>query len=367
MSSKQISLAIIDTIGAKAGMDEYNRRLAHALACADVPTTVFGTFSAPPRHEKYFSDKFIRGPLGYLKHRIERYRALRALSQRSFSHVLIHIFRMDDSALRLLRSVRRMGCKPILLWHDIEPLVQRPSAVPKLRLEADDILLVHNSFSAEELRTRLPQGFPVHIIPHGHFIPSGNTSIDRQQARQKLGVPSDAFCPLFFGMLKQSKGLDVLIHAFKDLPVSFHLLVAGRRRDVDVSMLRQLEQLKNDSRCTLHIGYLPVKEMEYWFAASDVVVIPYRRIYQSGVAIQAISRCKPVVLSDIRPHQDWLAEGLPALLFKDGQPEDLRRVLLEMASSHEQNRERADKALSYLRTHHDWSLVAEKIKSLIAV
>lgn len=367
MNSKQMSLAIIDTIGAKAGMDEYNRRLADALAYADVPTTVFGTYSAPPRHEKYFSDKIIRGPVGYLNHRIERYRALRALSKRSFSHVLIHIFRLDDSALRLLRSVRRMGCIPILLWHDIEPLVQRPSAVPQLRLEADDILLVHNSFSAQELRTQLPQGFPVHIIPHGHFIPSGNTSMDRHQARQKLGVPSNAFCPLFFGMLKQSKGLDVLINAFQDLPANFHLLVAGRQRDVDLSLVRQLEQWKNNSRCTLHVGYLPVNEMEYWFAASDIVVIPYRRIYQSGVAIQAISRCKPVVLSDIRPHQDWLADGLPALLFKDGQPEDLRRVLLDMASSPEQNRERADSALSYLRMRHDWSLVAEKIKSLMAV
>lgn len=95
-------------------------------------------------------------------------------------------------------------------------------------------------------------------------------------ARKKLDVPADRKTALFFGFIRDYKGLDILIDAFKELDDSYHLLVAGEVYGDFKKYEEQISRLGLAGRILLHVKYIPETEIPLYFSASDVCVLPYR-------------------------------------------------------------------------------------------
>jgi glycosyltransferase involved in cell wall biosynthesis len=77
----------------------------------------------------------------------------------------------------------------------------------------------------------------------------------------------------------------------------------------------------------LKADYIPDEETEVYFKAADVLILPYKEIYQSGVLFLAHSFGLPVIASDVGSLKDDIVEGKTGFLFHPEDSSDLARAL----------------------------------------
>lgn len=144
------------------------------------------------------------------------------------------------------------------------------------------------------------------VIPHGSYAGWYRDEVSRDDARARLGLPADARVLLAFGQIRPYKALAPLLHAVRALHrPDVHLVIAGRPSDPTTG--DQLERLVGelaDPRLHLHLGHVPDDEVQLYFRACDLVVLPYRRILTSGAAVLALTFGRGLVV----PRLGCLAE-----------------------------------------------------------
>ncbi len=137
------------------------------------------------------------------------------------------------------------------------------------------------------------------------------TSLTRAEARRKLGLGENEKVILSFGRIDEYKGLDLLIAAFDELTLAeMRLVVAGpfgdsnyRRRILDA-----MSRARRTVQISLHEGFVPNEEGEVFFKAADVLCLPYRNIYQSGLVFLAPRFGLPIVSTNVGSMSEFIAE-----------------------------------------------------------
>ncbi len=143
---------------------------------------------------------------------------------------------------------------------------------------------------------------PGFVIPHGLY--RGEYPMDRNlDHRRTLDIAADAKVVLFFGMIRKYKNVPGLIRVFRGLSDSDAVLcIAGKLLNDCGPSVR--DAAGNDPRVRLHTQHVPAQEVQNYFGAADLVVLPYREILNSGTALLALSFDKPVLV----PRQGAMAE-----------------------------------------------------------
>jgi len=135
--------------------------------------------------------------------------------------------------------------------------------------------------------------------------------IDKQEARKKLNVLADEKTLLFFGLIREYKGLDLLLEAMADERIKemkIKLLVAGEFYEDKKLYTDIIEKHNLQSSIVLFDKFIPNEEVKYYFSAADLLTLPYRSATQSGVTQVAFQFEKPTLvtnvggLSEIIPH-----------------------------------------------------------------
>jgi beta-1,4-mannosyltransferase len=221
----------------------------------------------------------------------------------------------------LLASFQRAGGCVAYTAHNLEPH-ETPTA-PELKalgtiIRVADILHAHDRATADELARRFGRRERVAVIPHGHYLSTYPNEITRAHARAALQLPQDAFVYMSIGLLRPYKGLEELLPAFRSLDDSrARLLVAGKA--ADVAYADSLAALAgHDSRIRIEPRFVPGDELQIYFNAADVVVLPYRQITTSGAAILAFSFGAPVVAPAIGAFPQLLTAER-GMLYKPGE------------------------------------------------
>lgn len=152
---------------------------------------------------------------------------------------------------------------------------------------------------------------PALFAPHPLFENFGSR-IDRGEACIRLGLDAAAGYVLFFGLVREYKGLDLLLDAWARLrregkTAGRKLIVAGEFYAPKEPYLRQIETLGLSDEVILRDRFIPDDEVKYYFSAADFVVQPYRSATQSGVTQIAYQFCVPMVVTDV----GGLAEIVP--------------------------------------------------------
>lgn len=136
----------------------------------------------------------------------------------------------------------------------------------------------------------------VHEIPHGNYEPTVASPQSRVDARAALGLSADARVFVVFGALRAYKGVEELVEAFVRLEdASARLVVAGRVTDVELSKFLE-RACTRDDRLLVLSRFLADAELQTLLRAADAVVLPYRRVLNSGSAILALTLGRPVLL-----------------------------------------------------------------------
>ena len=195
-----------------------------------------------------------------------------------------------------------------------------------------DKILTHNQYSSNIFQKHYALlKSPIDIIPHGNYLPFLNIEKDKFVARDYLGIPKEKKVLLFFGMIKEVKGLEVLLNSLKYIikknPDVF-LIIAGRVWENDFSKYQKIiDDYNLQDYCLIHNKFIPQVDVDYYYGAADLVVLPYKRIYQSGVLMMSMSYQKAVLVSDLPPLLDIVNDRETGFVFKSEDSVDLSNKL----------------------------------------
>ncbi len=168
------------------------------------------------------------------------------------------------------------------------------------------------------------------VVPHGNYIGCYPEPSTREDARRALGFAPSHILLLCFGQLRAYKGAEDLLHAFHALPdPRLRLVVAGRPpSDADAKHLRAVGRRLRDPRIHLDLRHIRDEDVGTLFSACDFVVLPYRALLTSGVAILGISFGRALIVPRLGCLAD-LEEAGCAIFYDPGVPDALQHAVEE--------------------------------------
>src|SRR6266576_936588 len=204
----------------------------------------------------------------------------------------------------------------------------------KVQYSLCDHIFVHTDGMKSEMTSefRIPES-KVSVIPFGinNTVPS--TSLSSAEAKRQLGTSEGDKALLFFGNIAPYKGLEYLISAFAELlnkDRSYRLIIVGKPKGSE-GYWNQIHQgiarIGIRDRVTERIEYIPDDETELYFKAADVLILPYRRVFQSGVLFLGYSFGLPAIVSNVGALKEEIIEGQTGFVFKPQNPSDLAKVI----------------------------------------
>jgi glycosyltransferase involved in cell wall biosynthesis len=161
------------------------------------------------------------------------------------------------------------------------------------------------------------------------------TKMDREKALDALGLGSsfNHKILLFFGIIRDYKGLDLLIDALELLDDSYELIIAG---EVYGSFAKYEEQILNKGltgRVRLFNQYIDDEQVTTFFSAADVCVLPYRSATQSGIISIAKYFEIPVIATNVGGLKESFEHKKTGLIIKDVSPEAIKNGIEEFFES----------------------------------
>lgn len=207
----------------------------------------------------------------------------------------------------------------------------------------------------------------VFVVPHGVIAVPVAAPVGREEARRVLGLAADARVALLFGNLRPYKGADVLMEAARIARVSLpdlRVVIAGEIWRDCPNPRDQASVAGVADIVTVRPGFVPDGEIAALFAASDVVVLPYRHFDgQSGAATLALSAGRALVVSD--------AGGLPNLVRDEravvqaGDTQALARALVAVLAD-DAFRTKLEADSRRVRASLSWERIAEATVAVYA-
>jgi glycosyltransferase involved in cell wall biosynthesis len=208
----------------------------------------------------------------------------------------------------------------------------------------------------------------VTIIRHPINNAFPDTALTPSEAKQKLDLRDEEKAILFFGRIRAYKGIEYLLDAFRLLLAKrpdCRLILAGEPKKGSEEYLDEIQQrIENDFKpgeIIPRIQFIPDNEMEVYLKAADVLVLPYKEIFQSGVLFLAYSYGLPVVATDVGSFREEIVEGDTGFLCKPGDVADLAGTLEKYFASdlYRALATRRRAIREYALRVHSWDSVAE--------
>lgn len=286
----------------------------------------------------------------------------------------------DRTLLALYYKV--LGKKVVLTAHNVnagkrdsnDSLLNRSTLRIQYRLA--DHIFVHT----EQMKTELLHDFAVRpekvtVIPFGINNAVPCTELTAADAKQRLGLKNSDRAILFFGNIGPYKGLDQLVAAFQAISArnaEYRLIIAGKHRTGAESYVDHIREATssdvNRGRVIPRIEHIPDSEVETYFKAADVLVLPYTHVFQSGVMFLGYSFGLPVIATNVGSLRDDIMEGRTGFLCKPSDPVDLANTIEAYFESDlfKNLSSRRQEIRNYANERHSWDVVGERTRDVYA-
>lgn len=263
-----------------------------------------------------------------------------AIAEPKIFHILWNNKFLSFDRTLLMLYYRLLGKTIVLTVHNVnagrrdsnDTILNRLTL--RIQYQLSDHIFVHT----EQMKRELSEEFRVRdervtVIPFGINNAVPNTRLTPSEARQKLGIRDEEKTLLFFGHITPYKGLEFLIGAFHQILTrhdNYRLIIAGRPKECEKYWSTIREAIGEDvrkGRVLLKDEFIPDEETEIYFKAADVLALPYRHVYQSGVLFLGYSFGLPVLAADVGALKDEIIEGRTGFVFRAEDPVDLARTI----------------------------------------
>ena len=168
-----------------------------------------------------------------------------------------------------------------------------------------------------------------------HPIAFKDQPYKKELARNKLKI-NNAKVILFFGFIRSYKGLDVLIRANQQLSDNlkdYKIIVCGECYEDENIYIDMISKFSKNNEIKWINRYISEDSASMYFAASDVIVLPYKSASQSGVIPLSYSYERPVIVSDIPGISEMVDNKKTGFLFNNGDAYDLSEKIIDFYKS----------------------------------
>lgn len=345
----------------------YDRALCAALAAAGADVELVTTrfpYGPVPAPEGYAVNELFYPLASRRQDEDARRRALRLLE-----HV---------PGMRRLRAHARLADVVHLQWAGV-PALDRHLLPPRPRvftmhdplpqgghrrrawlalLERMDAVIVHSASGVESLAAAGLERARLNRIPHGVFEHLARQPDEWPLPAELAGAEGPVI--LCFGLVRPYKGVDVLLEAFRELEGAELWIVGMPRMD-----LAEYERMAAACRGRVRFvsRFITDPEIPAYFRRADLVVLPYRRIEQSGVLYTALAFAKPILASAVGGFTEVGAKGAIRLV-EAGDPDQLASALSDLIADPSAREALAAAAANAASGEYSWAAIAERTLEL---
>ena len=160
---------------------------------------------------------------------------------------------------------------------------------------------------------------PHAVLPHPIYTHFG-AKLPREEAERRLALPAGRRTLLFFGLIREYKGLDILLQAFDLLDERYQLVIAGE----PYGSFDKYQKLIDGGRAPqdVHVfpNYIRDDEVKDYFSAADLAVLPYRSATQSGISSVACHFIVPMVVTDVGGLRETVGARNTGIVCENGTP-----------------------------------------------
>jgi D-inositol-3-phosphate glycosyltransferase len=235
----------------------------------------------------------------------------------------------------------------------------------QLMYMAMDNIIVHTNKMKMELTKQFGiDSKKITVIPHGINSAVPKTDLTKSEARRSLGLDANDKVLLLFGNINPYKGieyallaLDILKKKYSGLKLIIAGLIDSESYWSEIERVIDSKGLKKD--LLEELRFIPDEEIEVFFKAADLMVLPYRDIFQSGVLFLSFSFGLPVVATDVGSLKEAVMDSGAGAVCRPYDPEDLsEKIDLYFQSELYRNQEDSrKKIIDYAMEKYSWKTI----------
>lgn len=227
--------------------------------------------------------------------------------------------------------------KVLFMCHNVFPHERFPldKWLTKIALKNGDFFTVHAKSDSDDLLSILPNA-KVSVTVHPAYNFFKKEDLKRDEARKILAIQPDENVLLFFGLVREYKGLKYLLKALHEIKKSdrnnsrkIRLLIAGDFAGERNAYDKMIDELEIGEMIDITDGHIPIGEVAKFFVAADLVVLPYESATQSGVIQVAYSFEKPVLATRVGGLPDVVVDGKTGYLVNPQMPHDIASSIID--------------------------------------
>lgn len=211
---------------------------------------------------------------------------------------------------------KALGALNILfVCHNVFPHERFPmdKLLTRMVLKQGDYFIVQSGKDAEDLKGIMPDARYEQTV-HPTYNAFKFENLSKEKSRELLGKSMHEKILLFFGFVREYKGLRYLIEAMPEISsriADVKLMIVGdfgseENKETYINLIKEKNVEKYIDICD---GYIPDRDIEKFFAACDLVVLPYVDATQSGIVQIAYGFEKPVVVTNVGGLPDVVEDG----------------------------------------------------------
>lgn len=248
----------------------------------------------------------------------------------------------------------RGKCKVISILDNVVPHERRFFDTPLTRyfLKGSDGCVTLCDAVAGDLLEIMPDARYT-VIPHPLYSHFGK-KMKREEAEKLLDLKPGKKNILFFGLIRDYKGLDILIDAFNGLDDSYQLIIAGEPYGSFEKYRKAIDESPLKDNIRTFLRYIRDSEVTDFFSAADVTVLPYRSATQSGISSISYHFEVPMIVTDVGGLKETIGDRKTGIVSEECSPEAIRKEITGYFSDPAV----AEDCISHIRTEKErlsWS------------
>lgn len=255
---------------------------------------------------------------------------------------------------------RHSGTKCIGLLHNVIPHEPHWFDAPltKYFLKACSGFVTMAGSVEKDLERLLP-GAP-HINRQHPLYTHFGEPMPKADAQKLLGLDPEKKTLLFFGLIREYKGLDILLEAFRTLPEDYQLVVAGECYGSFDKYQNIIDSLPGKDRVHVFQGYVRDSEVKKYFSASDLAVLPYRSATQSGISAIACHFGLPMLVTDVGGLKEAVGLTGTGIVAERPAPEAIEKEILRFFAD-EKLRDNCSESMARERERLSWDAYCQAL------
>jgi glycosyltransferase involved in cell wall biosynthesis len=197
------------------------------------------------------------------------------------------------------------------------------------------------------------------LLKHPSYNQFGD-KIAREEAAAALGLDPTKKILLFFGLIRNYKGLDLLLQAFSNLNKEFILLIAGEVYGDEITYTNLIAKSKNKN---IHFvnQFIDEQDVKLYFSVADLCVLPYKSATQSGIQALANSFCLPVLISNVGGLAEDIVDEKNGFILNDINPLAIQKKIEEIFNENKLIQVEENLKIKNLFLNDTWSKFSDSL------